>query len=151
LKGYKGIFNSGFKNLTHLVLEMINKSNEATPQRPQGDRMLNAPLVEIDLNKFITQIKKETTWAESDHNSITLFKSERLRIVLLGLHKNAELKTHAVNGTISVQVLQGKISFTTEQQTVVLEKGQMIALQPRIPHSVLAIKESFFLLTIAMN
>lgn len=130
---------------------MENKSNEATPQRPEGDRMLNAPLVEMNLNKFITQITKETTWAESDHNSITLFKSDSLRIVLLGLHENAELKTHTANGTISVQVLEGKISFTTEQQTVVLEKGQMIALHEKIPHSVLAIKESFFLLTLAMN
>ena len=130
---------------------MENKSNEATPQRPEGDRMLNAPLVEMDLNKFITQIKKETTWSESDHNSITIFKSDSLRIVLLGLHENAELKTHTANGIISVQVLEGKISFQAEQQTVVLEKGQMIALHEKIPHSVLAIKESFFLLTLAMN
>lgn len=125
---------------------MENKSNESTPQRPQGNRMLNAPLVEMDLNKFITQITNETTWAESDHNSITLFKSDSLRIVLLGLHENAELKTHTANGIISVQVLEGKISFTAEQQTVELEKGQMIALHEKIPHSVLAIKESFFCL-----
>ncbi len=130
---------------------MENKSNEATPQRPEGDRMLNAPLVEMDLNKFITQIKKETTWSESDHNSITIFKSDSLRIVLLGLHENAELKTHTANGIISVQVQEGSISFTAEQQTVVLEKGQMIALNEKIPHSVLAIKESFFLLTLVMN
>ena len=130
---------------------MENKSNEATPQRPEGGRMLNAPLVEMDLNKFITQIKKETTWSESDHNSITIFKSDSLRIVLLGLHENAELKTHTANGIISVQVLEGKISFQAEQQTVVLEKGQLIALHEKIPHSVLAIKESFFLLTLVMK
>ena len=32
---------------------MKNKSNEATPQRPEGNRVLNAQLVEMDLNKFI--------------------------------------------------------------------------------------------------
>ncbi len=134
-----------------LYLKMENKSNDATSQRPEGDRKLNAPLFEINLNKFITQITKETTWVESDHNSITIFKSDSLRIVLLGLHENAELKIHTANDIISVQVLEGKISFTTEQQTVVLEKGQMLELHEKIPHSVLTIKESFFLLTLAMN
>ena len=41
---------------------MENKSNEATPQRPEGDRMLDAPVVEMDLNKLMLQIKSETTW-----------------------------------------------------------------------------------------
>ncbi len=130
---------------------MENKSNEATPQRPEGDRLLKAPLVEMDLNNFISQIKEEPTWANSDHNSITIFKSDSMRIVLLGMHENAELKTHKAGGVISVQVLEGKINFNTEQQTVLLEKGQMIALQEKLPHSVLALKESFFLLTLAMD
>jgi quercetin dioxygenase-like cupin family protein len=130
---------------------MENKSNESTPQRPQGERMLNAALVEMDLNKFMTEIKQESTWKESDRNSITIFKSDSMRIVLVGLHENAELKTHTANGTISVQVLEGAIKFTAELQAVHLEKGQMIALQEKMPHSVIAVRESFFLLTLAVH
>lgn len=129
---------------------MENKSNEATPQRPEGDRMLNASLVTMDLNKLIEQVRNETTWKESDRNSITIFKSDNMRIVLLGLHEGAELKTHTANGIISVQVLEGHIIFTTEAETVDLQKGQMLALHKQIPHSVLAAKETFFLLTMAM-
>ena len=102
---------------------MESKSNEATPQRPDGARLLNAPLVEMDLNGFIAQIKAESTWAESDHNAITIFKGDSMRVVLIGMHENAELKTHSANGIINVQVLEGKINFTTELQTVLLEKG----------------------------
>ena len=130
---------------------MKNKSNEATELRPEGDRVLNAPLVEIDLNKFIAELKQETTWTESDRNSITVFKSDNVTIVLLGLHANAELKTHTGKGHISLQVLDGEIKFTAEQQTVSMEKGQMVSLQENIPHSVLAIKESFFLLTMMIS
>jgi quercetin dioxygenase-like cupin family protein len=130
---------------------MKNKSNEATPLRPEGDRMLNAPLVEMDLNKFIDQLKQETTWADSDHNSITVFKSDYITLVLIGMHENAELKKHTAHGNINVQVLDGKISFTSEQRTVSLEKGQMVALEADIPHSVLALKESFFLLTLIIK
>src|SRR5687768_3244901 len=130
---------------------MDSKSNQATPQRPEGDRLLNASLVEMDLNKFIKQVKQEPSWSDSDRNSITIFKSDSMRIVLMGLHEKAELKTHTANGVISVQVLEGKINFVTEERAVMLEQGQMIALQQKVPHSVTAIQETFFLLTLAMN
>jgi hypothetical protein len=39
---------------------MENKSNDATPQRPEGDRVLNAQLVEMNLHEFITQVKGST-------------------------------------------------------------------------------------------
>lgn len=128
-----------------------NRSLDATEQRPEGNRILNAELVEMDLEKFINQIKNESAWADSDRNSLTIFKSQTMRIVLIGLHENAELKPHKANGVISVQVLQGKIDFVTEQQNSVLAKGQMIGLQQNITHSVYAIAESFFLLTLVMN
>lgn len=103
------------------------------------------------MNEFIDQLKTETTWADSDRNSVTLFKSETMRIVLMGLHQNAELIPHKANGVISVQVLEGKIKFDTEEKSSLIEKGQMIALQENISHSVIALTESFFLLTLAMN
>lgn len=130
---------------------MENKSNDATPQRPEGERLLNAPIVEMDLNEFIKQIKNESTWAESDRNSVTVFKSKTMRVVLIGLHENAELKPHKANGVISVQVLEGKIEFTAEQKSTQLGKGQMVALHENITHSVKALTESCFLLTLAMN
>jgi quercetin dioxygenase-like cupin family protein len=74
-----------------------------------------------------------------------------MRIVLIGLHPNAELIPHKANGVISVQVLEGKIKFITEQQNSIIEKGQMIALHENITHSVIALIESCFLLTLAMN
>jgi quercetin dioxygenase-like cupin family protein len=71
--------------------------------------------------------------------------------VLIGIHKNAELKKHKAYGDIHVQVLEGKINFCTEQQTVSLQRGQMIALKADIPHSVLALEDSFFLLTMLVT
>ena len=47
--------------------------------------------------------------------------------------------------------MKGRINFTTEQTKVLLEKGQMIVLHENIPHSVLALTESFFLLTLALS
>ena len=126
---------------------MEEKFNEATPQRTQ-DHLLDAPLVSIDIPAFIEQLKQESTWKQSDRNTITVFKTNGMRIVLIALHAGAEMATHTADGIISVHVLEGQIKFTTDIKTVELSKGQMLALHKRIPHSVVAIEETVFLLTL---
>lgn len=129
---------------------MENKSNESTPQRPEGDRMLYASLIDADLNKLINQLRMEPAWEQSDRDSITIYKSDKLRIVLVGLHQGAELKTHKVNGSITVQILDGDIRFITGEQTIELSKGHIIVLEKQLDHSVVAINEAFFLLTLVV-
>ena len=127
---------------------MIEKFNEATKQRPQGERTLDASLVTIDQNYFTKQIKNEKAWKDSDRNAITVFKTNGMRIVLIALHKNAEMAKHTADGMISVQVLEGHMLFTTKDQSVELGKGEMLALHENVPHSVLAKEETVFLLTL---
>lgn len=126
---------------------MEEKSNEATPQRKEG-HLLDAPLVFIDIPAFAAQLKQETSWKDSDRNTITVFKTDGMRIVLVALHAGAEMAKHTANGHISVHVLEGHIKFTSGSDTVELNTGQMLALHERIPHSVLAIKETTFVLTL---
>ncbi len=125
------------------------KRNESTESRPKGDRIMNAPVVHVNVPEFLKQIKKEPAWENSDRNAITVFKSDELRIVLTALHKNAVIDEHTANGLISVQVLDGKINFETLGNTYPVEKGELITLHRKIPHKVVAVKESVFLLSIA--
>ena len=77
-----------------------------------------------------------------------MFKTNGLRILLIALHDGAKMSTHTANGMISVQVLEGKIQFSANQQTAELNSGQMIDLHECIPQSVLALQEWVFLLTL---
>jgi len=123
---------------------------DATHNRPQGQRKLDAPLVTIDLNFFIAQIKEEIQWKKTDRNAITIFKSLVMRMVLIVLHKGAEMKAHKATGTITVQVIEGEMEFTTTDQTITLYAGQMLVLQEGIAHSVLAKEETVFLLSLTI-
>lgn len=128
---------------------MEEKSNEATSQRPQGNRPIDASLVEINLPAFIKQIKEEEAWINNDRNAITVYKTNAMRIVLIALHKGAEMKRHNAAGIISLQIIEGHMIFTTDEKNVELYKGQMLALHEGIPHSVLAKEETIFLLTLS--
>ena len=127
------------------------KYNESTELRPEGERVMDAPLVSMDIPEFIKQIKNEPAWKNGDRNAMTIYKTDGMRIVLVALHKDAELKRHTAEGIISVQVLDGKINFGTDDSSVEIEKGQMIALHKGLHHSVKAIKESVFLLTLTTS
>ena len=129
-------------------IKMDERSNDATKQRPHGERIMDAALVTIDLLSFVEQVRKEEQWKDSDRNAITVFKTNGMRIVLIALHKGAEMIKHTVDGMISVQVLEGQILFNADEQCIELGKGQMLALHGGIPHSVLAREESVFLLTL---
>ena len=126
----------------------MEKYIEATVLRPLGDRKIDAPLVTIDLFSFIEQIRKEKKWKNTDRNAITVFKANGLRIVLIALRKGAEMIKHKADGLISIQVLEGKMQLKTDEQSVKLGTGQMLALHEGIPHSLLAEKKTIFLLTL---
>ncbi len=128
---------------------MTIRSSESTPLRPDGKRTLNAPLVKMDLHKYIKQIKQEKNWQKNELNSITLLKSDTMRVVLIGLHEGAVLQRHSARAHITVQVLVGAIEFHTDDSNTPLLDGQILALQGGIAHSVKAVEESFFLLTLA--
>jgi quercetin dioxygenase-like cupin family protein len=128
---------------------MEEKFNESTPQRPDADRLLDAPMVTFDLPEFIQKIKQEPSWKDSDRNAITVFKTTDLRLVLVALHAGAAINTHKADGVISVQVLEGRIRFNADSGQAEVGPGQVVVLHELIPHSVHAEEESVFLLTVS--
>ena len=124
---------------------------EATSLRPKTKRTIDAPLVTIDIPFFIKQLLSEKSWKKKDRNSITVFKSNGICIMLVALHKDAEMLKHTTEALISVQILKGELKFKTNDQTVKLRKGQMLTLYGGVPHSIHAKKATIFLLTLTVT
>lgn len=125
---------------------MEMKRNEATLNRPEGDRVIDAPYVFMNLGEFIKQLKNEETWNKNDRNGITIFKTENLTTVLTCLHKDALIKDNSVDGILQVQVLGGRIRITTADGDIDMEEGEMIVFHPGIRHTIEALKKSSLLL-----
>ena len=122
------------------------KRNDATLNRPEGDRVLDAPYVFMDLDDFTKQLKDEEAWDKNDRNGITIFKTDNLTTVLTCLHKDASIKDNAVDGLFQVQVLDGKIRITTDDGDAELKQGEMMVFHPNVKHSIEATKKSTLLL-----
>jgi quercetin dioxygenase-like cupin family protein len=122
------------------------KRNDATVNRPAGDRVIDAPYVYMDINEFIEQLKDEKAWEKNDRNGITIFKTKNLTTVLTCFHKHAVIKNNVVDGLLQVQVLEGKIRITTDEGDAEMREGDMITFHPNVNHSIEALKKSTLLL-----
>ena len=126
---------------------MENKRNEATQNRPEGDRVLDAPYVFINIPDFIRQLKSEDAWQKNDRNGITVFKTDRVTVVVTCLHAIAVLKNNLVDGIFTIQVLEGIVRVTTPDGDVDMQANQVMAFHQLVDHSIVALMDSVLLLT----
>ena len=127
---------------------MEEKYNESTINRPKGERTVDAPFVAVNIPDFIKQLKKEKAWDKNDRNAITVFKSDKLRIIIVALHKKAEMTTEHPENIFSLQVLNGKVKLYSNEKTIEVRKDELFVLHANIPYKIEAIKKSVFLLTV---
>lgn len=126
---------------------MIDHFNEATRNRPEGDRPLDAAAIVIDLPSYVQQIKDEDAWQKNDRNAITVFKSEMIRHVVVALHPEAVLQKPAAEGVMTIQILLGRLQAQAGDLATTISSGQIITVAEKTPYHFKALEETSFLLT----
>ena len=131
---------------------MEEKFNESTVNRPEGDRVINAPFVVSDLQAHIKQITEEDAYFNNDRNAITLFKAHGVSVVLIALRNGAEMSTPAPSGKVGVlQVLSGSLNVEIEGETSTVSRQQIISFHGHLGYHILATEDTIFLLTFCDN
>lgn len=122
---------------------------EEAGEASQSGSYQEKALLTTDLTTLALELKGEENWQKIGRGSRTILKSETLRILLNVMQAGSEIKPHQAPGPISVQVIEGRIRFSTDDESVELAKGQMLTLQPHVKHRVEALEEATFLLTVS--
>ena len=123
------------------------KRNEATLNRPDGDRVLDGTYVFVDIPSYINQIKEEKSWEKNDRNGITVFKSQDTTIVITALQKGATIEDNSVNGFLTLQLLKGNARIRLTDGDIDITEHQLITLHPNVVHSLEAMTDTIILLT----
>ncbi|HEV2576506.1 MAG TPA: cupin domain-containing protein [Acidobacteriaceae bacterium] len=105
-------------------------------------------MAQFDLNQEIADAASKKPW-QSGQYAKTLFKKHDLRVVLISMESGAHMKEHHADGTISVQVLKGKLRLNVGGKPHELSTGNLFTLGASIRHDVEALEDSAFLLTIS--
>jgi quercetin dioxygenase-like cupin family protein len=69
------------------------------------------------------------------------------RVVLFAFQAGQQLKEHRTSSQLLVQVLRGRITFATADNSVSLQAGMVLQLEENVPHSVTAQTDAVMLLT----
>jgi len=105
-------------------------------------------MAHFDLAQEIADATSKKPWPSGQYAKM-LFKKHDLRIVLITMEPGAHMKEHHADGTISVQVLKGKIRMNVGGKAHELTAGNLFTLGASIRHDVEAVDDSAFLLTIS--
>lgn len=106
------------------------------------------PSLTFDLAYQIHGLRQEHYW-QSGRNSKTLAKYDDFRIVLTAIQANTTIHEHQSAGRISVQTVEGHLRMHAGGKQFDLPAGRVLVLDRAMPHDVVAIEDSAFLLTIA--
>ena len=104
-----------------------------------------------DLPTLVEQIKNNISFERGELNSMTLLKSPEKQIVLTALHEGTEINSYQANDSITFQIIEGRLRFNANKETVTLESGQMMTVNENIKYSLTSWEDTVFLLTIATS
>lgn len=128
---------------------MEEKHNNATPQRPDGARLLDAEVIPVNIPKYMEQIKAEIAYSKNGKNAITVFKSDLVTITLIALKSGTDF--HPGNeenrGIMSLQVISGQISFESNGNSTDLSDGELLTLHQQLSFKANAKNDTICLLT----
>lgn len=111
---------------------------------------LAGPLLQIDLERELQQLRREDSWQrETGRSSKTLAKYPDFRIVLILMKSGTRMRQHRAEGRISIQQLKGQVCIHLADRKVNVSAGQLLVLDCGVLHDVEALEESALLLTIS--
>ncbi len=100
----------------------------------------------VDLFEEIARLQPD---GQSGRRAEILVKTPTLRVVLTTMKAGIESDEHVVDGPITLQALQGRFSVITGDTATELNQGEFAPLAGGVRHSVRALEDGAFLLTIS--
>lgn len=111
-------------------------------------RRLGAPLVRLELENELDELKRTEQWRTKGHCAKTLVKYDDLRVVLVALKRGERLGEHEAPRT-TLQVLSGQVRVSLPDQVIDVPTGGLLGLEEYVPHQVDALLDSAVLITLS--
>ncbi|MEO8563113.1 MAG: hypothetical protein ABI601_13605 [bacterium] len=87
--------------------------------------------------------------AQRGRSARTLVKEGALRLTLMGLAAGGDLPAHSTDNPVSIQVLNGDVTFYALDEQYVLAAGDVLVFAARVEHAARSVHGALFLLTVA--
>jgi len=111
------------------------------------DRTLDGAVLVHRLNKDEQTIDRALVQAHG-RSARTLVKEGPLRLTLLAIAADGNMPAHTADGPVSIQVLEGDVTFTGGGETHTLSVGDVIVFAASVRHAAASTNGCLLLLTV---
>ncbi len=111
-------------------------------------RALSEPVIAIDWQEELRSLRASDAYQAADHTAKTLAKHTAMRVILVAMKAGGQMEEHHADSAITVHCLEGHFRFKVAGTTHELTPGHVLVVTERLSHSVAAVDECAFLLTI---
>jgi quercetin dioxygenase-like cupin family protein len=107
------------------------------------------PIARADLGEEVRGLRRSPR--PGGRAAKTLLHAAELRMVLMVLDRGVTVPAHHANGSLTVQVIDGRVVVNLLGASFDLAAGQLLAIEHGVTHALAAIEDSAILLTIGWN
>jgi quercetin dioxygenase-like cupin family protein len=123
----------------------FQRSRQAPAERFAGESHV------FDLGGSLAALRAEPHRTPGGHRQVTLFHRSPITYVLFDFEVGGGLKEHSANGLVTIHVLEGRLKIEADGRDHDLGPGQVLMLNPNVPHDVRALEVSAMLLTVHLE
>jgi len=127
-------------------------------ENQQHDRLRPAPTERFagqshvfNLDTALKELRAEAHPARNGHRQKTIFQRVPVTKVLFAFDAGGALANHSAHGLVTIHVLEGRLMVQADEQDQELNAGEILILNPDVPHDVRASQASAMLLTVHME
>lgn len=113
------------------------------------NRPLAGPVLAFDLAEQIAGVRAEEPYRRSGRGGRTLAKNGRFRLTLTVMSKGNVIETHHAGSPMTLQVVDGSLTFRADGREYSLTAGQVLFFGPGEAHDIRASEDSALLITVS--
>jgi quercetin dioxygenase-like cupin family protein len=98
-------------------------------------------------NLIVFDVRKLARFREEGPSVQVLSDIGAARLVLFAFKAGQQLKEHTTSSQLLVQVLRGRITFTSAGNSIRLQAGMVLQVEAQVPHQVVALTQAVILVT----
>lgn len=104
----------------------------------------------VDVMAEVARVRESDDWKQSAGRvSRMLVKHSGLRVALIVMKAGNQWTEHKTPSRIAIQPVSGSVRFQLPDRHVTLRAGELLVLDSAVPHSVEALEDTAFLLTLS--
>jgi quercetin dioxygenase-like cupin family protein len=127
----------------------MQNPDDRTRAHPE-ERFAPSTLI-FDFNNAADELAREPSATTQHHRQKTLYRHGQTSLSLFLFEAGSELREHRAEGTVLIQLLDGRIIINAQGIRHEMKSGQVLVMSPGVPHDLLAEVAARVLLTVCLE